>query len=64
MNSTSFYCGRYLITSYGNGTAYEVTQGNRSVHLQGDDCIQLREQTEDFSNPSALDDFFFEFFSN
>lgn len=64
MTKTIFTCGRYTITSYGNGTAYEVTQGNRSVFLQGDDCIQLREQTKDFSDPSALDDFFFEFFSN
>lgn len=64
MTKTTFTCGDYRITSYGNGTAYEITNYYRTIFLQGDDANQLRQDTDDFSNPSVLGDFFFEYFSS
>ena len=64
MNQTSFKCGAYTITSYGNGTAYNITKTHQSIWIQGDEAWQLREATDNFDKPSVLDDLFLEYFAS
>ena len=58
MIQTSFHCGAYHIESWGNGAAYSIHKEHWCIWLQGDDAAQIREDTDNFSTPSALDDLF------
>ena len=50
----------YLITSHGNGWAYEVTdqETGHSLWFQDDDAAQLQSETNDFENTDILDQYF------
>ena len=50
----------YLITSHGNGWAYEVTdqETGQSLWFQDDDATQLQKETDDFENTEILDEYF------
>ena len=63
MKQVSFRCGAYHIESWGNGTAYSIHKEHQCIWLQGDDATQLREDTDNFGNPSALDDLFLNYFT-
>lgn len=63
MTQTEFKCGHYLIRSYGNGTAYEIVDGYRSLFVQGDEASQIREDTNQWELSSVLDDIFREYFT-
>jgi hypothetical protein len=60
MKVTEFQRGDYVVTSYGNGTAYFVVRNGdeTGVFVQGDDADTLREQTNDFENLDILSDYF------
>ena len=51
--------GKYLIESYGNGWAYEVTcqRTGESFFVQDDAAAQLRQDTNDFDDTSVLDNY-------
>ena len=38
---------RYRIRSHGNGTAFEISSGNRRAFLQGDDAAQFYKEYHD-----------------
>lgn len=60
MRQTRFTKDDYVITSYGNGTAYAIeclTHGGE-VFVQGDDAAQLEADTRDFTDLSVLADYF------
>lgn len=48
--------GRYLVTSHGNGWAYEVVdlQTNDSLWFQDDDANEIRQQTDNFEHEGAI----------
>ena len=50
--------GRYHVTSFGNGTAYEITRvsDGASVLLQGDDAVQLESEIESANSRYTADD--------
>jgi hypothetical protein len=50
----------YLVTSHGNGWAYEITdqETGESLWFQDDDAEQLRQATNDFELESVLDQYF------
>lgn len=50
----------YLITSHGNGWAYEVLdqQTGASLWFQDHDAIVLQQETNDFENESVIDQYF------
>ena len=52
--------GLFHVTSHGNGWAYEVTQQSTGASLwfQDDDATMLQNETEDFTNESALNVYF------
>ena len=52
--------GRYLVTSHGNGWAYEVQDQDTgdSLWFQDDSAIQLQQDTEDFENEGQLAQYF------
>lgn len=64
MNQQSFKCGSYHITSHGNGFAYTIERQHQTIWVQGEDAAQIREASNDFSNPSALDDYFLDYFAS
>lgn len=51
---------RFLITSHGNGWAYEITdqETGHSLWFQDSDAESIRDYTQDFENESAIDDYF------
>jgi hypothetical protein len=60
MKQTQFIKEGYVITSYGNGTAYAIeclTHGGE-IFVQGDDAAQLEADTQDFTDLSVLADYF------
>jgi hypothetical protein len=50
----------YLITSHGNGWAYEITdqQTGHSLWFQDDDASRLQEESQDFELETVLDQYF------
>jgi hypothetical protein len=48
--------GRYLVTSHGNGWAYEVVdlQTNDSLWFQDDDANEIQEQTDHFEHEENI----------
>lgn len=42
-----YNCNGWVVTSYGNGTAYELRRDDKSVFLQGDDTQAFRDSTMD-----------------
>jgi hypothetical protein len=50
----------YLVTSHGNGWAYEITdqETGESLWVQDDDATQLRQDTNDFELESVIDQYF------
>lgn len=52
--------GRYLVTSHGNGWAYEVVdlQTNDSLWFQDDDANEIREQTDHFEHEGNISVYF------
>jgi hypothetical protein len=64
MNQQSFKCGAYHITSHGNGFAYTIERAHQTIWAQGEDAAQIREDSNDFNNSSAIDDYFYTFFSS
>ena len=50
----------YLITSHGNGWAYEVTdqETGESLWFQDDDAAMLQKVTRDFELENVLDQYF------
>lgn len=52
--------GRYLISSHGNGWAYEITdqETGDSLWFQDDDAAQLQTDTGDFEHESAIAQYF------
>ena len=50
----------YLVTSHGNGWAYEITdqQTGHSLWFQDDDALRLQEETQDFELETVLDQYF------
>jgi hypothetical protein len=56
MTQTSFNCGAYHIVSWGKGTSYSIHKEHWCIWLQGDDAAQIREDTDNFTISSALDD--------
>lgn len=52
--------GRYFVTSYGNGWAYEVTDqaSGKSLWFQDDDADQFRQNTNDLENESEIRQYF------
>lgn len=63
MTQTTFNCGAYKIISYG-GTAYTITKAHQTIWMRGEEAAQIREDSADFTNPSALDDYFLNFFAS
>jgi len=51
---------RYLITSHGNGWAYEITDQNtnQSLWFQDNDACIIQKETNDFENEYAIDQYF------
>ena len=51
---------RYHVTSHGNGWAYEVydTETNDTLWVQDDDACTLQNDTNDFENEEALQQYF------
>ncbi len=51
---------RYLITSHGNGWAYEIKdqETGDSLWFQDDDAQSIQEETQDFEDESAIDLYF------
>ena len=51
---------RFLITSHGNGWAYEITdqETGHSLWFQDADAESIRDYTQDFENESSIDDYF------
>ncbi len=64
MTQTSFNCGAYHIESWGNGTSYRINKEHWSIWLQGDGAAQLREDTDNFSTCSAIDDLFIDYIAS
>lgn len=52
--------GRFYITSYGNGWAYEVEElhTGHTLWFQDDDADTFRRETEDFCDDSAINAYF------
>lgn len=50
----------YLITSHGNGWAYEITdqETGASLWFQDSDAQEVQENTANFENESAIDQYF------
>lgn len=53
-------CGRYYITSYGNGWAYQIEELHSGCTLwfQDSDACMVQELTSDFDNTDPLRDYF------
>lgn len=53
-------CGRYYITSYGNGWAYEVEElhTGRTVFFQDSEACMVQELTSSFADCRPLLDYF------
>lgn len=53
-------CGRYFITSYGNGWAYEIEElhSGRTVWFQDADACTIQALTDNFDNCAPLLDYF------
>ena len=53
-------CGRYFITSYGNGWAYEVEElhSGRTIWFQDSEACMVQEATSSFADCSPLLDYF------
>ena len=51
---------RYLITSHGNGWAYEITdqETGDSLWFQDSDAQAVQENTGDFEDEGAIDQYF------
>jgi hypothetical protein len=51
---------RYLITSHGNGWAYEITdqETGDSLWFQDEDAYTIQENTGDFEDESAINQYF------
>jgi hypothetical protein len=51
---------RYLITSHGNGWAYEITdqETGDSLWFQDEDAYTIQENTGDFEDEGAIDQYF------
>ena len=56
----TFKTTSYLVTSHGNGWAYEVIAQNtgESLWFQDDDAIQLQKDSNDFENEDAIAQYF------
>ena len=52
--------GRYLVTSHGNGWAYEVTDQETSDTLwfQDADASQFQDETNNFQNEASIAQYF------
>ena len=52
--------GRYLIESYGNGWAYEITEQETgaTIFVQDDSAAAVQFQTNNFEDESVLADYF------
>lgn len=52
--------GRYLVTSHGNGWAYEVVdlQTNDSLWFQDDDANEIQQNTNDFEHEGSIAQYF------
>jgi hypothetical protein len=50
----------YIVTSHGNGWAYEITdqETGESLWFQDDDAVQVQQNTNDFEDESAIDQYF------
>ena len=50
----------YLVTSHGNGWAYEITdqQTGHSLWFQDDEALRLQEESQDFELETVLDQYF------
>ena len=50
----------YLVTSHGNGWAYEITdqETGESLWFQDDDASQLQKETNDFEYEYVIDQYF------
>ena len=50
----------YLVTSHGNGWAYEITdqETGESLWFQDEDAVKLQQDTKDFVLESVIDDYF------
>lgn len=53
-------CGRYSITSYGNGWAYEIEEVHtgRTIWFQDADACTVQELTSSFADCAQLADYF------
>jgi len=51
---------RYLITSHGNGWAYEITdqETGESLWFQDSDACNIQEATKDFELEDVIDQYF------
>jgi hypothetical protein len=51
---------RYLITSHGNGWAYEITdqETGDSLWFQDSDAQEIQEKTGDFEHEDVIDQYF------
>jgi len=52
--------GAYLITSHGNGWAYEITEQStgRSLWFQDNDATTLEAETDNLENDARIGDYF------
>ena len=57
---TTFIAGEYHIESHGNGWAYSITDQRTGDNLwfQDDNAQAVRDATQDFDYPEALDQYF------
>jgi hypothetical protein len=60
MNTTQFIAGNYHIESYGNGSAYSITdqRTGQNIWAQGDDANTLRDDTNDWEHTEILEEYF------
>lgn len=59
-NEFTTVSGKYLVKSFGNGWAYEITLNGTddTLFFQDDDANQLRNDSDDFMCESVIDQYF------
>ena len=52
--------GAFEVISYGNGTAYSITDNatSKNLFVQGDDAVWIESETRDFNDEAILADIF------
>ena len=57
--TNQFRAGPYLVTSYGNGWAYEVqdTRDGACIWMQDDEAALLRDETNGFEDLGRIEDY-------